>query len=541
MKEVVIGCKSRRFSIVFALLSIFVCALTSSPCILAIEKNDADMSAAGSKFFISKEKKEEIEKYIRDQVHKGKLPGAATIVVKEDQTVFEYSIGFSNIKRRERINSKTLFEIGANSKAFTGLGILWLQHNGKLKLDDRVQNHLPWFEVSYKKIDKEEKSQEKLALKVEHLLYHTSGIPFETYARIPESDRSNALEETVRTLVGVELNHAPGTEFAYATVNYDILGLIIQKVSGQPFEVFMKEKILDPLGLKKTFLSRSDIPPQLKMATGYKISLFVAAEYKSPIYKGNTPAGYFISNTDDLSRWMKIQLVPEAMKLPDNFPIMIIGESQKPFKDEKVPGFRYASGWFVFKGKEIFHSGNNPNYSSMIILSKPKNLGIAVLANLNTGRVENIGWGILGILNKQSDKESNYLPMPTTDFYMEMDKYSFGTILFFCFLLVYIVWRKIKIIHTIVVEKRKFDISNFQLKSKILFVLATIFLLAYIYAITIFPSFLSYDFPWKVASVWAPTTFSVAAVIALIAGISCYLYILLAIIFPTSGSEKKER
>jgi CubicO group peptidase (beta-lactamase class C family) len=473
---------------------------------------------------LSKSEINEIEEYIRNQMKRGKIPGLSVVIVKGDKTIYKKGFGFANIKKKQPVTPKTLFEIGGNSKAFTALGILLLEKEGKLKLNDEVNKHIPWFKMRYK--------GQEFSVTIEQLLHHASGIPFETFANIPISNADNALEETVRTLINQELRHEPGKEFCYASINYDVLGLIIQKVSKQSFEAFMKKNILEPLELKNTYLSRNEKMAH-DMATGYKIGFLSPREYEAPVYRGNTPAGYFITNTEDMEKWLRIQL-----GIHEN-PIFkeIIEESHQP--NENVIGFRYAKGWFIFQKKDIFHTGNDPNFSSFIVLSIPKEryrysirekIGVAVLANMNSSLVESIGWGIFAVLKKAD------MPQKSNDFYIQLDMHSTILICISTILFLLSLWR-------IAVRVKKINKKIISIKitknASLVFGALTIVFIIFPYILYNLPAYLSFKLPWGLIAVWAPKTFVFFAILAALSGFSFYVFLFFRLFFPKPKHDVK--
>ncbi|MDT2194486.1 serine hydrolase domain-containing protein [Paenibacillus larvae] len=231
---------------------------------------------------------------------------------------------------------------------------------------------------------------------MEQLLHHTSGIPFETIKDIPQGDGDDSLQRTVKNLVNRELDFYPGEQFQYATINYDVLGLVIEEVTGSSFETYVRTHVLDTLGLKETFLFRQETAGR-DMADGYKHGFMQSLTYNAPMYRGDTPAGYFITNANDMSKWLQIQLGSG-----DGGINRLIGQSHSP--DRTVPpaedGSSYAAGWSVYQlgSGMLSHSGSNPNYSSQLVLLPGEEIGIAVLANLNSDYTEVIGNGIAAIL-----------------------------------------------------------------------------------------------------------------------------------------------
>jgi CubicO group peptidase (beta-lactamase class C family) len=146
---------------------------------------------------LTKDPNEKIQKFIKNNMDKGKIPGLSVVIVKGNETVFQKGFGYADLENKIPVTSKSIFEIGSNSKAFTALGILNLQKDGLIKLEDKVTKYIPWLKVKYEGKD--------ASITIEQLLHHTSGIPYNTIDQIPSSNEDNALEKTVRTLVGINL------------------------------------------------------------------------------------------------------------------------------------------------------------------------------------------------------------------------------------------------------------------------------------------------------------------------------------------------
>ncbi len=252
------------------------------------------------------------------------------------------------------VDEHTLFELGSTTKAFTGLGILNLEEEGLIDLDAPVTDYIDWFRPRYKGSD--------ALVTVRHLLEHSSGIPVWTISLIPEGSKGEiTLEETVRKIADVELAHAPGGCYEYATINYDVLALIIEKITGQKYEDYITETVLKDVGMKESFFRSADSDRQ-RIFPGHKAGFLGTWQYNAPTYYGNTAAGYLVSDTNDIVKWMRF--VRENIDF-DSFPIT--GTNN------------YYSGWYLFP-ETVHHGGNNPNYSTQIIVSRERDLGIFVLS-----------------------------------------------------------------------------------------------------------------------------------------------------------------
>ncbi|MDR0268840.1 serine hydrolase domain-containing protein [Paenibacillus sp.] len=291
---------------------------------------------------------ESILEYAKENLQKNNIPGAYVAVISEDQNVLAVGYGYDDLSKESKVNENTLFELGSNSKAFTALAILKLEQEGRLNLDAKVSQYIPWFYALYE--------GKRESLTIDQLLHHTTGIPFNTIDQIPVDNSPDALERTVRHIVGINLDHRPGEKFEYSTINYDILGLIIEKVSGTPYESYMKDHIFQPLGLHNTQYY-SHLQNGMQVAKSYKRGFFHPIEYTSPKYRGNTPAGYIISNGHDMGRWLKIQLglvgdIPQIFK-------ELIKKSHEADRTvgPALNGSSYAFGWNVYQAGqgEIAH------------------------------------------------------------------------------------------------------------------------------------------------------------------------------------------
>ncbi len=452
---------------------------------------------------------EKIEAFVRKLMTVGKIPGMSVVIVMGAQTVYEKGFGFADMEKKIPVTPTTLFELGSTSKAFTGLGLLRMEKEGLLKLSDPVGKFLPWLKLKYK--------GKEVPITVGQFLHQTSGVPFESIATIPEAIGDDALEKTVRNLVGMELLHMPGSKFFYATINYDVLALLMQKISGESYEEYMKKKVLLPLGLTDTRLFRAEAKG---MAVGYKLSFNKPVAYDAPVYRGNTPAGYFITNARDLARWLKIQM--GTIEYSD-FAKEVIEKSH--ISDPDLPESNYAAGWMVLKNYQfITHSGANPNFSSFIGFGDEK-VGVAVLANNSSNFTTGTGQGIFSILRGADPKPT----LAAYDMNMRFDALSskivYVLILFLFLALILFIRSLVKI----AAGKKRFSCRGGV--GVVVFIAASLVMVAWIYLISIIPSFLGFNVPISFGFVWMPCSFTYAIFGIFLLGFLYYLYFLSVFFF----------
>ena len=435
---------------------------------------------------------DQIEKLIEGYMSDGEIPGLAVSVVKEDKTVYQRGFGYSDIDLEKPVTSQSIFELASNSKAFTALAILTLEDSGQIDLNDKVTKYIPWLKVKYK--------GNKVPITIEQVLHQTSGIPAYTINMIPVSNEDSALEDTVRTLIGIELDSEPGKIFQYATINYDILGLIIEMVTGSTYESYMDEIILIPMELNNTYLFRSeDIDDRI--VNGHKIGFLKPKLYEAPIYRGNKPAGYIMSCAEDMSRWIKIQM-DTINELDFNRDIIKKAHEAKSSLDGNDNEVLYAGGWFIEAKEQITHDGMNPNYSSFITFNNKEKIGIAVLSNISSNQVQNIGLGINEILDGEAVSEG------IEDSNQLLDKVAVVIIIILGILIIALLALITKILIKIFRKQMHFKLN--ARKSSLKLIISFVSMLGLSYFIYIIPKLLLNGFSWGTVFVWSPSSIKVA-------------------------------
>lgn len=172
-----------------------------------------------------------------------------------------------------------------------------------------------------------------------------------------------------------------GEQYNYGTVNYDVLGLVIEIVSRQSYEDFMREQVFLPLGLHQTYVYKEDAQATGQLAQGYRSSFFITTPFNAPDYAGNKPAGYIISNTKDMARWMGIQM-GIVQDIPEIFHMVIEKSHRGDMSVSAVNDMYYAAGWSV-NAEQTFieHTGGNPNFRTEVAILPNERTAICLLSN----------------------------------------------------------------------------------------------------------------------------------------------------------------
>jgi CubicO group peptidase (beta-lactamase class C family) len=192
--------------------------------------------------------------------HKYRQFNGATLVAEYGKVVYKGAFGMANMEWNIPNTPDTKFRLGSITKQFTATVILQLVEQGKIKLNGKLSDYLP----EYRK-DVGDK------VTIHHLLTHTSGIPsYTSQPGFAENVSRNPykVDEFVKKYASGNLEFEPGSKFLYNNSGYFLLGAIIERVTGKPYEQVLKENIFDPLGMKNTGYDHYDtiIP---KRATGY--------------------------------------------------------------------------------------------------------------------------------------------------------------------------------------------------------------------------------------------------------------------------------
>lgn len=227
-----------------------------------------------------------IDSVIRPYIEKNHLVGAVTLVVKDNQLVHYKGHGYADLATKKPMPADAIFRIMSQTKAITSLGILQLYEQGKLNLDQKVSDFIPEFKnpTVLKDFNPADSSYTTVPAKREitfrDLLTHTSGIDYTAigsekmkaiYAKadIPSGlGKMNAtLLAKMKVLGTLPLAHQPGEKFTYG-LNTDLLGCLIEVISGKTLDAYFKAHIFEPLGMKESFFN---LPSELgsRLATVY--------------------------------------------------------------------------------------------------------------------------------------------------------------------------------------------------------------------------------------------------------------------------------
>ena len=320
---------------------------------------------------------EEVDAYISAKMKELGIPGAALVIVQGDQIVHLQGFGVADASGR-LVTPQTPFFTGSTGKSFTALAIMQLVEAGKLQLDTPVQTYLPWFRVA----DLVASSQ----ITVRQLLNQTSGLPQSIgQTQIAIKDLSDsAIENNVRALASIELIAPPGERYEYSNANYVTLGMIVQAVSGQSYETYIREHIFQPLDMRNSFTSKTEAE-QAGLVVGYQKWFGIpVASPNLPFARGSLPAGQLNMSAEDFGHYLIAQLNDGDYEGVSVLSPTGIAELHRP--DVQMPGTVdfYAMGWEVQQYQDvqvIGHNGAVPGFTTGMFLVPEKKLALALVMN----------------------------------------------------------------------------------------------------------------------------------------------------------------
>jgi D-alanyl-D-alanine carboxypeptidase len=220
------------------------------------------------------------------------VAGATVAVVLHGRPVLVQGYGLADVLGNVPMRADHIFRIGSITKSFTAAAILKLEALGKLQLADPLTKHLPDYTVGS-------------AVTLQHLLTHTSGIP--DYVELPGFGERMAEAKTRAELVAafaqLPLQFTPGSEFSYSNSGYYLLGLVIERISGQSYTDFLQAELFAPAGLGDTCYC-PDAQDYPRAALGYESSSGTLAPAKPAMMTLTFSAGALCSTASDLVRWI---------------------------------------------------------------------------------------------------------------------------------------------------------------------------------------------------------------------------------------------
>jgi len=291
-----------------------------------------------------------------------RTPGAAVAVIQDGLFLHRKGYGLADLRTKQPIEPETCFMLASITKTFTSMAIMILKEEGKLSYDDTLPKYFSNIPKRWNTIT------------IKQLLTHTSGIPDRFYLIGYGEGFKN--EDILNRLIEHRLlDFMPGRRHKYSNSGYNLLAMIIEKVSGSPFRVFLKERIFDPLGMKNTIVYDETEPNIENRAIAYRPR---GRRYRpNDFLLYTTGASGIFSNVDDLCKWdhaLYTESLVSEETLREAFEMHV-----QVSRDE-----HYGFGWRLAGNDElkaVFHTGSLGGVCNIFFRIPEKRFAVIILTN----------------------------------------------------------------------------------------------------------------------------------------------------------------
>jgi CubicO group peptidase (beta-lactamase class C family) len=334
-----------------------------------------------------------IDEYIRGRMPDLRTPGVSVVVVEGDQVVLSRGYGLADREAGTPMTEDTPVAVASTTKGMTALAMMQLVEQGLVDLDAPVTRYLPDFTMD---------DDRAAAITVRQVLSHTSGIPAGTATDGAQDDQ--ALQRRVAALASVELRYAPGSGYEYSLDGYSVAGLIVQTVSGVPYEDYLAANLFEPFGMARTTFDLSRAA-ELGSATAYTKSRGFVSAGPLPLSRAANPGGGVLTTARDVGNYFVALLNGGAF---EGTRVISPGSIEQMWTPEPASGVEaYGLGWGVEQvsgmrvlshGGDLGAPGAYGSSGSRFLLVPERRLAVGVLANMSSLEKAEIAQNMLTIV-----------------------------------------------------------------------------------------------------------------------------------------------
>jgi len=328
------------------------------------------------------------------------VPGFSVAIVKDGAIVFEKGYGVREMAAADAVDEHTLYAIASNSKAFTAAALATQVDEGRLSWDDRVIDHLPWFELYDQYVTQE--------IRIRDLLSHRSGMG--TYSGdLLWYGTPYSAEEVVRRARYLSPEYPFRAGYGYTNLMFIAAGEVLRAVSDSGWHDFVDERFFGPLGMERSVTSVNDLAARDNVATPHKNEHGEVIPLDWFNWDAMGAAGGIISSVHEMSQWMLAQLgggekdgvrlfseeAQQQMWRVHN-PRAVSSQYQSRYPTTHFRGYGLGWGLADYKGRKIVsHGGAYDGMYSSLMLVPEEELGVVVLTNSMTGVASALAYRVL--------------------------------------------------------------------------------------------------------------------------------------------------
>ncbi|NER18592.1 serine hydrolase [Spongiivirga citrea] len=334
-----------------------------------------------------------LDKQLNEILNDWQAAGFAVGVVKKDKILYAKGFGYRDYENKIPVDANTLFEIGSSTKAFTSSLLGILREEGSVDFNESPRKYIPYLKF--------ESDQLNNRLTVKDFMSHRSGLPRHDFAwYMFNTDNKDSLLQRMEF-------HKPFADvreqWYYNNWGFLLQGVITEKVTGKSWEDNVKERIFDPLGMKRSNTNISGLKSDSNASFGYEVKDDKISKMDYYDISGMGPAGSIGSSANDMAKWAMLwlnkgkngekQILSEAY-INEAISSHAVVSSGIPRKESPDMFFgNYGYGWFLssYKGHyRVEHGGNIDGFSASVSFFPTDDLGIVVLTNQNGSQVTSI-------------------------------------------------------------------------------------------------------------------------------------------------------
>lgn len=350
-----------------------------------------------------------IEVWLDAQKDFENIPSITAIVIEDQKILWSKAFGTSNLEKQSKADIAMICSICSITKSFTAVAIMKLIDEGKFNLDDKVKDILPFFKVK-------QKFPGRGAITVRSLLSHSSGLPGNTgHSYFSGPDFTFPSQAEFRSIFKeMEIENEVGIDINYSNVGYALLGEIIEKISGIPYETYLMNEVIIPLKMSNTYVKMETITDSNNQAVGYTAINRDGMRKRVNAFKTRSmqPAMGLWTTIHDLAKYASWQFrLRDAHKTEILEPSTLknMHSVQSISKDGKTT---WGFGFNVMKSPSgdnlVMHGGTCPGYVSLLQLNLTTKMGYAIMINANRSSTFKYINGIKQIMSKvKSIKEKS--------------------------------------------------------------------------------------------------------------------------------------
>lgn len=333
-------------------------------------------------FAQSDDRMTKIDSIISAYMTANQMPGLSVGIVKNGKIFLAKGYGTAEIDRKQAVDSLTNFLTCSVTKLFTATAIMQLVEQGKLDIHQKLVYYLPDFKM---------KDARYHDITIEQMMTHTSGLYWDEYLKHSPND-STALKKFVYSLDKKVLDFAPGTKFdatkTYSNAAYDILGYLVEKISGETYERYIRNHILRQVGMTNSDFNYRNISAMRRSSPHIIKKKKVSVGGMLEENREHSPSANLYSCSLDLCYWMlhilhiyNSEQYAEGVIQKKSLLDMWTGRQIAPQNKRVSMGL----GWFLKEDENLglycFHVGNNPGFSATLMIFPKQNFGITLLTN----------------------------------------------------------------------------------------------------------------------------------------------------------------